>query len=158
MKTVLAIVISLVWALWFGGLMTIFISVQTLFHHSRDLAVAANPILFAAFEKYQLILAAVALLVTFSWILRQPARLKTVLFILFALAALCAVISTAWITPRINHLQAQHLTATPEFRKIHGQSMMTYTATFALLLLAGLLLPLLHRKTNTDSNPLKSQI
>ncbi|MCC7351005.1 MAG: DUF4149 domain-containing protein [Phycisphaerales bacterium] len=145
MKTALAIVISLVWALWFGGLMTIFISVQSLFNHSRDLAVQANPVLFASFERYQLILAAIALLSTFAWILSHPSRWKSVLFILFALAALGAVISSAWITPRINELQAQHLTATPEFRKAHGQSMMIYTATAALLLIAGLILPLLNR-------------
>jgi len=157
MKTALAIAISLVWALWFGGLMTVFISVQTLFNHSRDLAVAANPILFGVFEKYQLILAAVALLATFFWILIRPTRLKTVLFTLFSLAALCAVLSSAWITPRINELQARHLTATTEFRKAHGQSMMTYTATAALLLIAGFILPLLNRRETKDQN-LKSQI
>ncbi|MCC6424583.1 MAG: DUF4149 domain-containing protein [Phycisphaerales bacterium] len=151
MKTVLTIVISLVWALWFGGLMTIFICVQSLFSHSRDLAVQANPVLFATFERYQLILAAIALLSTFAWILLQPSRWKTVLFILFALAALGAVVSSAWITPRINELLAQHLTATPEFRKTHGQSMMTYTATAAMLLIAGLILPMTLLKLNRPS-------
>jgi len=158
MKTLLALLVSFVWALWFGGLMTLFLSVLTLFRQRHDLAVNANPILFAAFERYQLILAAAALLLTFFWILTRLSRLKTALFILFVLAALCAVISTTWITPRINQLQAQHLTDTPEFRQAHGQSMMTYTAAFALLLLAGLILPVLQRQINPTSNNLKSEI
>lgn len=126
--------------------MTLFLSVTTFFRHSRELAVQANPVLFAAFERYQLILAAGVLLFTFFWILLQPGRWKSALFVLFALAALGAVVSSAWITPRINLLQSQHLTATAEFRKVHGQSMAIYSACAFLLLLAGLILPILHRK------------
>jgi len=52
------------WALWLGGLITLFLCVGTMFSHNRSLAADMAPQLFVNFERYQLILAAAAL--TFS--------------------------------------------------------------------------------------------
>src|SRR5438270_153189 len=61
------IMLVLSWALWFGGLIALFVFVVTLFHNNREIAVQAAPQLFVAFERYHLILAGIALLATVLW-------------------------------------------------------------------------------------------
>jgi len=133
MRTILRIIAIYAWALWLGGLITTFIFVLTLFHEDHDLAVQTAPRLFHAFERYQLILAAVALL---SSILLK----KTWTSALFVLTAIGAVVSPLFITPRISEMQRLGQTHTPQFGQIHGLSMLVYNADAVLLLLAGLML------------------
>jgi glucose dehydrogenase len=122
--------------------MMLFLSVTRLFaaDPTRNLPDRANPILFHAFERYQLILAAVALVLALGWLMLRRSMATTLVFACLVMATVGAVVSTAWTTPRIDRLQARDLIHTPEFRRAHAQSMIVYTAGAALLLLGGLAL------------------
>ena len=140
MRYGLSLLVMLVWALWLGGLMTLFLSVTRLFANDRAIAVAAAPQLFNAFEHYQIILAAVALLSAAVWRLSEPRELLTILFFLFALASVGCVISSAMITPKMQAIRLAGQSSGPQFRALHGQSMAIYTVDAALLLIAGFVL------------------
>jgi hypothetical protein len=91
------------------------------------------PRLFIAFERYQLVLAVVALV---SCLIARPPRLAALIG-LFGFATVLAVIETAMITPRIEGLRILGETHTPEFLRLHGLSMCVYMAIAIALLLAG---------------------
>ena len=135
------------WALWLGGLVALFIFVQRLFApESRSIALEAAPRMFLVFEKYQLILAGISLLATFGWRLRHPSRRLGALFLLLALTTCGAATSAGLITPRLEALRLADQTHTPQFRRLHGESMMVFSSEVLLLLIAGLVLPAaLHR-------------
>lgn len=134
MRTLWQTIAHLTWALWLGGLIALFIFVTTLFHQDRALAVHAAPRLFHAFEIYQLILAAAAIVSTLLW--RKPALLAA-----FVIVAAGAVISPVFITPQIDRLQRLNQTHTPEFVRLHGEAMIVYTADSVVLLITGLIMP-----------------
>ena len=146
MRRVLNTLLLLVWGLWFGGLIVLFISVQALFNtfaDRHDLAGQGAARIFHAFNAYQLVLAGVALIVTFIWRVIGPPRLKTTLFVLFAIATVGACAITIYFTPHIEALQHQGLTSSVQFKKLHGLSMAVYVGEVASLLIAGVILPLL---------------
>ncbi len=140
MQTFLRTVLLLAWALWFGGVMGLFLSVQVLFHQTeRPIFLESAPKLFIAFERYQLFLAAATLLTTFAYRLIAPARRLTALFVLFAIATLGAVVETTQITPRIEAMRIAGQTHTPEFLRMHGVSMAVYMLVAITLLIGGVL-------------------
>lgn len=139
MRYGLALLIGLTWALWFGGLMALFLLVSHLFASDRPTAVLAAPRMFVAFARYQILLAAVALVATVAWRLTTPRALLTALFSLFAVAAVATVLIASVITPKMERLRLAGESATPEFRRLHGQSMIAYVAEAAALLVAGFL-------------------
>ena len=59
MSRILSFIALLAWSLWLGGLVTLFVCVVMLFKTDRAIATQAAPHLFLAFERYQLIVAAV---------------------------------------------------------------------------------------------------
>jgi hypothetical protein len=131
MRTLCNAVAHVAWALWLGGLVSLFIFVGTLFSEDHALAAQTAPRLFHVFERYQLALAAVALL---SAICRRT----TLAAVLFCLASVGAVVSPLMITPRIMELQRLGQTHTAQFATLHGRSMMVYSADTLLVLGAGL--------------------
>jgi len=154
MRYTLSLLVTLAWGLWFGGLITLFLIVTTLFHAfqaQRDIFGQAGSATFHVFERYQLIIGAAALVLTVLWAAARPAPVKTWLFAMLVLAGVGAAYGPIFLTPRLEALRKQHLTATPEFRQLHGRSMMLYTAEAALLLIGGILLPLGIR---SDAGPL----
>ncbi len=140
MRYGLLLVVMLAWAMWLGGLMAMFLLVSHLFSADRSIAIVAAPRMFLAFERYQIILAAIALIAATAWRLREPRALLTGLFFAFAVASIGAVISAAIITPRVEQLRQIGQTSSPEFRTLHGRSMIVYTTDTATLLVAGILL------------------
>ena len=141
MRRILSVLVVVSWGLWFGGICALFLFVSVMFRESRPLAVDAAPMLFHAFERYQLLLAAFALVCLVLWRVLAHSRPIMVVFTFMALAAVAAVLSTTLVTPRIEALRRQGQTASPEFRQLHGRSMIFYTSEAALLLLAGIALP-----------------
>jgi hypothetical protein len=141
MRYVFSTLAALAWALWFGGLMTLFVSVQSMFARDRAVAVDAAPMLFAAFERYQLLLAAIAIVSTFGWWLTVRSRRVIAVALLLALAVLGAVASSTLVTPRLERLRLAGESGSPAFRSLHGQSMMLYVGEAAALLVAGMILP-----------------
>lgn len=141
MQRLLAGLVVLAWGLSFGGIIALFLFVSTMFRESRPIAVDAAPMLFHVFEHYQLLLAAFALVCLVLWRVLVPARSIMIVFTFMALAAVMAVLSTTLVTPRMETLRRQGQSTSPEFRQLHGRSMLFYTAEAALLLLAGMTLP-----------------
>ena len=137
MQRLLAAVVTVAWASWFGGVVMLLLAVSSIFHTfqkgptvealtpfgvSTEAAVApTSPLhnvlagaaasgVFHHFERYQLILAAVSLLAAFGWRLVGPPRgFKTVLFSLLALATVAAVTSTALLTPKVEAIRVEAL-------------------------------------------------
>lgn len=143
MRRVLSTLVLLIWGLWFGGLIVLFISVSSLFSSLPDRHVAGQGArhIFRAFNAYQLGLAAAALLITFAWWVAGPRRIPTALFTLFALATVGACVTTMYIAPQIEQLTNRGLTQSAQFDRLHGCSMGVYVAQSVLLLVAGVLLP-----------------
>jgi hypothetical protein len=148
MRTVLQSLLTLVWGLWFGGVAALFVAVTAIFRafsSDRDTAALAATYVFHSFNRYQLGLAAGAVLGSFVCAIWKRGKLKAALFCLFGMAAFDACIVARYVAPAIEKLSIQGLTHTPEFARLHGYSMMLYLAEMVMLLIAGLMLPWLRR-------------
>ena len=91
MNRPLSTVVSLAWSVWFGGMVMLFVTLGRIFTtpgFDREAQGAFASRLFPTFERMQLICAAVALLGTATWWVARRARLKLVLFGLFAAATI----------------------------------------------------------------------
>lgn len=144
MRYFISILVSIAWALWFGGLITLFLVVTQLskiFVDRRDIFGQAGSGTFIMFERYQLVVGALALISAFALRLVSPAVVRTALFSVLFLAAVGAVASPLWITPKIEALRIAGETTNPQFKKLHGVSMAVYSADALILLIAGTLLP-----------------
>jgi hypothetical protein len=137
MRYGLSLLVMLAWGLWFGGLMTVFLTVTHLFRMDRATAVAAAPRIFIQFERYQLILAAVALVATVAWRFQEPRAVLTTLFILFAIASVGAIVNAAVITPKMEELRLAGQSSGPAFGALHARSMVLFMCEAVALLLAG---------------------
>jgi hypothetical protein len=143
MRKILSTLITLLWALWFGGVIMLFIvvtSVFATFHDRHDLAGQAAAHIFHVFNAYQLALAAGSLIATFVWYLVGPPRLKMGLFTLFGLATFAACVITMYIAPQIEFLRGQGETQSPRFAHLHGGAMIMYLIEAVVLLIAGVFL------------------
>lgn len=144
MRYFLSILVAVAWGLWFGGLVAIALVVTQLSHtfaDHRDVFGQAGSSVFMMFERYQLIIGALALVSAFGLRLLGPARIRTALFCLLAVAAMGAVASPMYVTPKIEALRKSGQTTSEEFKTLHGRSMMVYSADTLILLAAGALLP-----------------
>jgi hypothetical protein len=144
MRRALFTLLLLIWGLWFGGLVVLFLVVTSLFHtfaDRHDLAGQGAARIFHTFNAYQLGFAAAALLIAFIWRVVGPPKLKTTLFVFFAIATVGACFITMYLTPHIETLQHQGMTASDQFKKLHGWSMATYVGEAVSLFISGLILP-----------------
>ena len=144
MSRLLATLVTIAWALWFGGMVMLFVALGSIFTTPGiDRATAGDVAagLFPKFERMQLIFAALCLLGTFAWWFAGRSRAKRVLFALFALATVAAVIETALVTPKIESMRVQGQRGTPEFDRMHRTSSGVYMSGAVVLLLAGMVLP-----------------
>jgi hypothetical protein len=159
---VVATLVCLAWSLWFGGAVTVFVTAGSLFATfapDRATAGTAAAGVFRTWERYQLVLAAVALVLTVAWrVLPGAPKLKTAVFAFFAVATLLGVYSTLRVTPRIDALRREGLTMRDaQFRRLHGTSNALYAAGAAALLGAGVLLPETIRRDGRKKSPGESE-
>ncbi len=141
MRFIWSILLLFAWGLWLGGLVTVFFVVTLLFAADRTLAVQVGPRVFPPFERFELILGAVALLACFGLRVATKSGYWTFLLALLIAAVLPAIASPLLVTPKLMHLWSQNLSYNADFRKLHGYSMMLYSTTTIMLALAGLVLP-----------------
>jgi hypothetical protein len=155
MRSLVVVLSLLAWALWFGGLVALFVFVPALFRTDRDIAVQAAPIIFIVFQKYQLILACVTLVAAVAWRICSPGRLLVAGFVLLALATFAGVGVSIGIIPRMNELRVLGESSSPEFKKLHGVSMALYLFEMLVLLGAGVLMILANgmRRTVGETAP-----
>jgi hypothetical protein len=136
-----ASLVCIAWALWLGGLGALFLFVTDLFAKDRPTALKAAPQMFLVFERYQILLAAAALMGVVAWRILAGSIRVTVLFILLSAATVPTALGPMFITSRMEQLRQQGQSSSPEFRKLHGISMIVYTGQTLILLAAGLTLP-----------------
>jgi hypothetical protein len=141
MRYGLSLLTALAWALWFGGLITVFVLVTDLFKVDRPTAIVAAPRMFVRFERFELMLAAIGLLCAGAWRIREHRAVLSALFTFLAIATVGLVINAALITPKMEELRVAGESSGPMFRKLHGQSMAVHSLQAMALLLAGLTLP-----------------
>jgi hypothetical protein len=136
--------ITLIWGAWFGGLLMLFIAVQSLFRtfaDARETAGAAASGIFQQFNSIRLFLAAGAVLLLFCWWAIERSRLKMTAFILLGIAAILATYVAVVLTPTIEKLRVAGQAHTPAFRHLHGMSMSAFLLETLLVLAAGIVLP-----------------
>ncbi|HEX4793623.1 MAG TPA: DUF4149 domain-containing protein [Humisphaera sp.] len=134
----------LAWGLWFGGLVTLFLAVTSIFRtfdQQRDIAGQAAAGVFRIFNCYCLGVCAAALVLNFLWWLAGRSGRKLVVFTLFALATVAAVYVAAVLTPKMESMRLEHRTHLPEFARLHGMAMVVYLGETILIFLAGVTLP-----------------
>lgn len=137
MRTFFSTVATVAWALWFGGLVTLFVVTRATFAHSHELGRTANPIMFRTFEPYILIVAAVAVVGSGLWLASGRTRLLKVLFVLLILGAATSTYAHFGVSLRLQQMSP----STPEWKSLHGRSMMLYASQAAVLAIVGLMLP-----------------
>jgi hypothetical protein len=137
----LSLALLLAWGLWFGALMALFVFVQVLFKMDRSVAVKAAPRMFVTFETFQLALAAICLIATAMWRLRSPRTILTAVFVLLCVASVAAIIPPIAITPKMEALRLAGESNSPQFRSLHGRTMIFYMTEAISLLVVGLMLP-----------------
>src|SRR4051812_43824512 len=145
MRYFLSILVAVAWALWFGGLVGMFLFINRLFESMkgeyRSVFDEVAPHQFTMAERFSLVAGALALLATFGLRLLSPRRALTGLFCILAAAAVLAVLKPGFITQKMTDMVHPGATPTAEVRKLHGLSMMASTVEAVLLLLAGAFLP-----------------
>ena len=137
-------------ALWLGGLVSLFVSVQTLFSHDRDLALVAAPVLFDVFDLYQRGLAVAGIVAVVGVLLTRPNRSAVAGSILLALNVVPAAVVAFYVMPKMSGLLASNAGSSPDFKWLHGLSMMLYCGETLLLLGTVLLLPWSFRGRRAD--------
>ena len=138
MSRLFAFLTLLAWALWLGGLVTLFICVITLFHHDRSLAANIAPKLFVNFERYQLILGAIVLTTSVIWRVVTKNLLVNWVFFLLCLSALGAIASPLYFSRQMEAMRDQGKTSSSEFQALHKQSEWVYTGEVFLLAICGI--------------------
>jgi hypothetical protein len=145
MQRFLSVLVTLAWGLWFGGLVTLFMAVTSLFQTfgtQRSIAGMGAASIFRRFELFQLALAAAALLATLAWrMIAGRSGVKVGILALMSVATVLAMVETAVVARKIEALRGQGDTQSAQFKKLHGGSMALYVGETVLLLAAGLLLP-----------------
>jgi hypothetical protein len=156
MRYLLLLLVAVAWALWFGATLATFVFGLNLFHTHPAIAGEANSAMFLIFGKYEMILAAIALLASGVLMLAYPSKPAIVLFACFILVGGMAMTSGLGFTPRMEMLRAQGQSHSHEFRRLHEKSMIAMTAQAGMLLLSGaiLLLAVPRDKPTPSTDPL----
>ena len=122
--------------LWLGGLVTLVLFVSVMFTRARAVAADAAPVLFNAFERYQLVLAAGTLLALTLWRWAGRSRTKNLTLLTTLAATVLSVVQIALITPRIERYRNTDPAA---FQRFHQWATVNYSV-ISLIVLAALVL------------------
>lgn len=165
MAEVLSRVLVLAWGLLFGGLLAVFLAVTTIFAQlnpdqtdaGRAAAGRVAAAVFGKFEPVMLAAGLVAVLAAAGLLAVQKPRAgrpsRWALLGLFVAALVLAGLSNRVISPRINAMRLAGQTHSPEFKSLHGQSMLVYVGIAGLTTVAGLVLPAAIRPTRSVPTP-----
>lgn len=133
--TLLRVVSLVCLSLWFGGLVTLFLSVSAVFAAFADRATAgtAAAAMFARFEVFQMVvgglLAASSIAV---WAITRS-KLRLIFLCCVILAGVLAVVSHFGVSARLQAMREARETQSQEFKRLHGVSMMVYVSQTGLL-------------------------
>jgi hypothetical protein len=145
MRYFLSGLLAAAWALWFGGLVGLFLFINGLFQSMqaeyRPIFDIVAPHQFAIWERYEMVVGAFALLVAFSHRLLIPSRGGTWLFGILAIAGAMAGAKPLFITRKMFALVHDGLQHSDEFRSLHGLYMALGLVEAIFLLIAAFSLP-----------------
>lgn len=137
MKRLLPYLIGLSVALWLGGLVTLFISLISIFRYNRGIGSQVGPVLFSRFEPYQIGLGLIAVVLTFVWRIYSCSRAKKILLISLILAVTLSTVSYTYLTPQIMHMTTGQVIESGErFDQLHKTSEKLYNLLAVLVLVA----------------------
>jgi len=151
-RQILPTLLAIIWSLWLGGLVVLFLCVHSLFvtfASDHTIAGEAASGIFVRFNRYQLVLAGIALIGSFLWRISSGRSAVTGLFFCFGLASFAAIIA-AHVTTHLEGMRLAYQTHTPQFVRLHGFSMLLYLWEVVVLFFSGLLLPYLIQRIAQD--------
>ena len=153
LRSTLDLLSRLTVALWLGGLISLFLFVQSLFAADRAVAVVAAPVLFDAFGVYQLALGGLGVLVAAAAVAvdRASRRRWAVVNGLLGVALLGAGVMSAVVQPAMSRAHAAGDAAT--FGRLHGASMVVYLAETLAVLAAAVVLFTRWDRTEATAGP-----
>jgi hypothetical protein len=157
MRIIFTVLTTIAWALWLGGMVTLVIFVLMLFRTDRPTALQAAPRMFVTFGRYQLILAAAALVTSCLWRMVVKSGWITAIFAMFALAALGAVALGVRVVPRMEEMRLEGLADSAEYKRLHGTSTALYMGELAAMVIAGAILPAAIRAQRAGASPVGSR-
>jgi hypothetical protein len=144
MRYPLLLLAAVAWALWFGATVSLFVFGWHYFRPgvmpSHEAAAGAANAMFLAFTPYEMALAGVGLLSAAVGVAAVPSRWTLGLLAGFVGATCMAITFGLGLLPRMEGMRQQGLTGTDQWRKLHGQSMMTLSIQALILLGTGALL------------------
>jgi hypothetical protein len=144
MRLLSRFVLMFCWALWFGGLIALMLGVMSIFKEftpDRLTAGRATAAFFRAWGLYELAVAAGALVGAVAVRLLMPSRAGTIVFVLLALSAVLAVVTTGVMMPQLETLRVAGEQQSPLFRTLHGRANALFLGRTVILFATGLVLP-----------------
>ena len=141
MRYVFSLLLVFSWGLWLGGQVTLVILIVSLFRSDREAGMRAGPVVFHVFERYQLVLAALAIVSAAGLFLLVRRKVLLVILACFCLAAIGGIVSLTTVTPPMQQLWREGKSNGPEFHALHRRSSMLYRVEMLLLLASGVALP-----------------
>lgn len=148
MRHLAAALTSIAVSLWFGGLVTLALTVMAVFIASgldRASAGQATSAMFVWFGKGQLVVAALALVGAFLGYLQGRRPTAMILFALLAVATVGAVVFMTVLVPRLEELRHAGQVDSADFKTMHKQSERLMAGVTLVLFAATVLLPAFHR-------------
>jgi hypothetical protein len=144
MRYIAATLLVISSGLWLGGLVALAMFAPAMFKAldpDRATAGVATSAMFVLFARYQLILAAAALLAAFLAYVVERRAILMVLFALLALGAIGASINSFLYVPRMEELRRAGEATGDAFKTMHVQVRWLYTAIMLSVLGGMLLIP-----------------
>src|SRR3954470_17087710 len=145
MRYFLSSLAAVAWALWFGGLVALFLFINTLFNtmkvEYREVFDVIAPKQFLMSERFSIVAGGFALLVTFGLRLLTPRRAVTGMCVALMAAGAICVGKTLIITPKMLPMIHPGEAPSPEFMRLHGMYMLAGLVEALVLLIAGFFLP-----------------
>lgn len=137
MRKALSCLLFVSWALWLGGMIGLFLFVMRLFQTSRNLGVLAAPVLFEAFDTYQLILGMIACAAGTLVAIKSLRKAHAIITLLMIGSLALALVIRSWsremlLLDRTIPQQAER------FQYLHHATTNVYSTSACLLLAAGI--------------------
>lgn len=138
MKRSLQVLLCVSWALWFGGMISLFIFVSRLFITDRDVATHAAPVLFQAFAIYQIIVGMIACACGTLLTMQMAKKSLAIGTAAMAISLGLSLILRMW-TFEMMTLNRSLVSDVARFQTLHHSTTNVYTTSAVLLLIAGIM-------------------
>ncbi len=154
MKSLLVFITFVDWALWFGGSIAIFVFGS---YFQKNLPPetfhASARALFHIFSKYELSLAAIALISSGMWMVFYPSKASVIIVGCLVLAGGMTVTFALGLMPAMDVLLDEGRRDSIQFKTLHGKSMVALLIQSLVLLATGWILFQSQRQSNSEINP-----